>query len=217
MSILSKKEIIKRIKDNSISFKPAVDEFQLKSHAIDMRLGYTFLIPKQWRITEKGREAMHIDHFEKDNPDYFDIVELEKTQHFELLPGEYVLASTLETIAVPDDLMAVLYPRSSTNRKGLSVDLTGIVDSGYEGQLAIPIRNSTSHQTIKLYPGERICQVVFETLSEPVEVEESRYHKKDIIEGFIAKDQSNKNKDSKEIKLIKSGEIPELKKKHKIL
>ncbi|MFT5281097.1 MAG: deoxycytidine triphosphate deaminase, partial [Flavobacteriaceae bacterium] len=155
---------------------------------------------------------LHLDHRQKDNPDYFDIIELEKGQTFELLPQEYILVSTLETIKVPDDLMAILYPRSSTNRRGLSVDLTGIVDAGYEGQLIIPIRNNTSSQIIKLYPGERFCQITFERLDKAAEYEESRYHKKDIIEGFIL----NKNKQEKdtEIDLIRNGDIEEIKKNH---
>lgn len=216
MSVLTKSEILERIKKEEIGFTPTLDEFQIKPHAVDMRLGYTFLLPKQWRLTEKGREVVYIDHFNEDNRDYFDIIELEKGQVFELLPGEYVLASTLETIKIPDDLMAILYPRSSTNRKGLSVDLTGIIDSGYEGQLAIPIRNSTAHQTIKLYPGERVCQVVFESLNKKAESEESRYHQKDIIEGFIAKDAQRAKSDTTEIDLIREGNITELKQAHDV-
>jgi len=214
MAILTKKQILKRISEKNIGFEPSLDEFQIQAHAIDLRLGYTFLLPKRWHLTDKGREALNIDHLDENRPDYFDVIELEKGQTFELLPGEYVLASTLETVGIPDDLMAILYPRSSTNRKGLSVDLTGIVDSGYKGQLAIPIRNNTDSQTIKLYPGERFCQIVFEKLDESAETRESRYHQKDIIEGFIKKDFNNEEKDTTETDLIRKGEIPELKKNH---
>jgi len=214
MAILTKKQIIERIKEKNIIFDPALDKFQAQAHAIDMRLGYTFLIPKQWRLTNKGREALNIDHFDDKRPEYFDIIELEKGQTFDLLPGEYVIVSTLESVKIPDDLMAILYPRSSTNRKGLSVDLTGIVDSGYEGQLAIPVRNNTASQNIRLYPGERFCQIVFERLDEKAVITESRYHKKDIIEGFIKHNPKGKTKDSVEMNLIKKGDIRELKKKH---
>ena len=37
---------------------------------------------------------------------------------------------------------------------------------------------------VRLYPGERLCQVVFETLIEPVTPRKSKYHKRDIIEGI---------------------------------
>lgn len=211
MAILTKKQILERVAKDEIAFKPNLDEFQIQAHAIDMRLGFTFLIPKSWHLTDKGREALRIDHFDKHRQDYFDVIELEKGQVFELLPGEYVLASTLEAVKIPNDLMAVLYPRSSTNRKGLSVDLTGIIDSGYEGQLVIPVRNNTSSQVVKLYPGERFCQIVFERLDEPVEAEKSRYHMKDIVDGFILTKDEKKKRDLEELEYISKGNIKELK------
>ena len=212
MSILTKKQILERVAKKEVSFNPNLDEFQVQAHAIDMRLGYTFLIPKEWHMTPNGREALRIDHLDKNKPEYFEVIELEQKQYFELLPGEYVLASTFESVKVPNDLMAILYPRSSTNRKGLSVDLTGIVDSGYEGQLIIPIRNNTSSQVVKLYPGERFCQLVFESLDEPITAEKSRYHQKDIIEGFIMKKENKQNVDIDEIKYVSEGRMKELKK-----
>jgi dCTP deaminase len=110
---------------------------------------------------------------------------------------------------MPNDLMAILYPRSSTNRKGLSLDLTGIIDAGYEGQLVIPIRNNTRSQAVRLYPGERLCQVVFEELSSPVTSRPSKYHQKDIIEGV-----QMEKKD--EAELIIKGDIKNLKERFKV-
>ncbi|HEX9804223.1 MAG TPA: hypothetical protein VGA67_00925, partial [Candidatus Dojkabacteria bacterium] len=74
------------------------------------------------------------------------------------------------------DVMAVLYPRSSINRRGLSVDLTGIIDTGYHGHLFIPIVNTTTSQIIRIYPGERFVQVVFHTLTKELSLEESMKH-----------------------------------------
>ena len=216
MAILTKRQILERVAKEEIVFKPGLDEIQVQAHAIDMRLGYTFLLPKSWHLTDRGREALRIDHFDKHHQDYFDVVELEKGQIFELLPGEYVLASTLESVKIPDDLMAILYPRSSTNRKGLSVDLTGIIDSGYEGQLVIPVRNNTSSQVVKLYPGERFCQIVFERLDEPVHAEKSRYHMKDIVEGFILTKDEKSKRDLEELEYVSKGNIKELKANKKI-
>jgi dCTP deaminase len=211
MSVLTNSEIIEYTKAGKISFEPALDAFQLQAHSVDLRLGFTFLIPKSWQVTSAGREALHMDYFATDHPEYFDIIELEQGQYFDLLPNEYVLVSSLESIKIPDDLMAVMYPRSSTNRKGISVDLTGIIDSGYEGQLVIPIRNNTASQMVRLYPGERFCQIVFEKLNTSVSARKSRYHKKDIIDGVDTN--STKNQQA-EIKLIKKGHIKELKSKY---
>lgn len=208
MSILTKDEILQRVAEKNLVFSPGLDVFQVQAHAVDLRLGFTFLIPKSWQMTAKGREAMMIDPLREHGPEYFDVIELEQGQAFDLLPQEYVLVSTFETIKIPNDLMAVLYPRSSVNRKGLSVDLTGIIDSGYEGPLTLPIRNNTRSQVIQLHPGERICQVVFEELKHPVEARKSRWHMKDVVE-------KGKKEKAKEMKLVFNGDIRKLKADYK--
>lgn len=209
MSIITKKDISERVQSGSLSFKPNLDQFQLQEHSVDLRLGFTFMIPKMWHMTTRGRESLDITHFDKRNHEYFEVVELEQGQYFDLLPQEYILVSTLESIKMPTDLMAVLYPRSSTNRKGLSLDLTGIVDAGYEGQLVLPIRNNTRSQAVRLYPGERLCQLVFEELKSEVVPRPSKYHQKDIIEGVQTEKKT-------EVDLIASGDIKRLKEDFKV-
>ena len=209
MSIITKKQIIERIQSGSLAFKPNLDSFQLQEHSLDLRLGFTFMIPKMWHMTPRGRESLDITHFDKRNNEYFDVIELEQGQYFDLLPQEYILVSTLESIKMADDLMAVLYPRSSTNRKGLSLDLTGIIDAGYQGQLILPIRNNTRSQAVRLYPGERLCQVVFEELNGAVSARQSKYHQKDIIEGVQTEKKT-------EADLLIKGDIKTLKEQYKI-
>lgn len=210
MAVLTKTEILERVEKGDISFEPGLDEFQVQGHSIDLRLGYTFLLHKSWRVTKEGREAVSINPLENGGTSarHFDVIELEQGQYFELLPEEHVTVSSLESVKVPNDLMAVLYPRSSINRRGVSVDLTGIVDAGYEGQLIIPVKNHTS-QVIRIYPGERFCQIVFEQLTQEIEPRESRHHKKDIV------DEPKKENDT-EMELIKEGNIPKMKDEHGI-
>jgi dCTP deaminase len=212
MAVLTKDDILKYVADGKIVFDPGLDTFQLQAHSVDLRLGFTFLVPKSWHVTKAGRESLHIDYFSPEKTEYFDVVELEQGQFFDLLPGEHVLVSSLESVKVPDDLMAVMYPRSSTNRKGISVDLTGIIDSGYEGQLVIPVRNNTHSQTVRLYPGERFCQIVFEKLANSVQARKSRYHQKDIIEG-VDVDSLEAERET-EIKLLVAGDLRKLKRDH---
>jgi dCTP deaminase len=209
MSIITKNKILEKVSAGEISFSPSLDKFQVQAHAVDLRLGYTFLVPKSWHLTPKGREVLDITHFGKDDTALFDIVELEQGQFFDLAPGEYILVSTLESVKMPGDLMAVLYSRSSINRKGLSLDLTGTINAGYEGQLTLPIRNNTHAQTVRLYPGERICQIVFEELDSKLEVESGHRVKADIIE-------SSTKTESEETKMIISGDIKKLKSDFKI-
>lgn len=212
MSVLTREDILDYVSKGDIRFTPTLDSFQLQAHSVDLRLGFTFLVPKSWHVTKAGREQLHMDYYAQDRPEYFDIVELEQGQFFDLLPGEHILVASLESVKVPDNLMAVMYPRSSTNRKGISVDLTGIIDSGYEGQLIIPIKNNTNSQTVRIYPGERFCQIVFQRLDHAAETRKSRYHQRDIIDG-VDVDSLEKER-SIEIDLIASGDIKKLKKEH---
>ena len=76
MSVLTQEDILNNIKQKKIVFKPALDEFQLHSHAVDLRLGFTFLLPKTWHMTAKGREQLNMDFYAENRPEYteFDTV-----------------------------------------------------------------------------------------------------------------------------------------------
>lgn len=218
--VLSKKEIISRIKNKQLSFTPELDGFQMQPHSVDLRLGFDFHIPKSWTVTDEGRKALTIDPLMSDIKSMsFDKISLKPGQYFELLPQEYIVATTLEKINLnAPDLMGILFPRSSINRRGLAVDLSGIVDVGYSGYLMIPIVNNTHRQTIRIYPGERICQIIIQTISSEIDNEEAlmhglnqaKYHNND--EGFI----TGRADKSDEIKLIKQGKISSLKSKYKV-
>jgi dUTP pyrophosphatase len=78
-------------------------------------------------------------------------------------PGETVLVPTGLAIHVADPaLAAVLLPRSGLGHKhGLVLgNLTGLIDSDYQGQVFISCwnRSSTSYE---IQPAERIAQMVF--------------------------------------------------------
>jgi len=214
--ILTRHEIRTLIEQGALSFEPALDEFQNQPHAVDLRLGTVFYLPKTWRMTDKGREVVAVDVTETAGDNY-EKIELQPGQYFDLAPGESIIASTLESVCLEaPDLMGILYPRSSINRRGLSVDLTGIIDTFYCGNLMIPILNKTSSQVIRIYPGERICQVVFHKLAQPLTKEEALVHGK-VAAKYSDSDGHNlvsKKDDDEEIKHIKSGDLSGLK-KHK--
>jgi len=210
MAVLTHNQILKKITDGDLAFSPRLDKFQIKAHSIDLRMGFTFMIPKHWHMTKAGREPLSIDYYDpKAKQNHYEVVELEEGQYFDILPQEHVIISTLESIKMPKNVMAILFPRSSVNRRGLSVELSGIIDAGYEGQLIIPVTNNI-RQTIRLYPGERFCQVIFEELSGPVQTISSRFHKQDVIKGFLAE------KSSTERALIHNGDIKKLKERYGI-
>lgn len=215
MPVLSRIDILEHIRAGKIGFTPNLDGFQMQPHAVDLRLSTAFRLPRHWKLTQKGREAMIVDPFEM-NGDQHEVIELKPGQVFELLPGEVVIAETLERVELNcDNVMALLFPRSSLNRRGLSVDLSGIVDVWYQGKLMIPLSNKTD-QVIRLYPGERICQLIFETLSSPIDRESASQHGLNKAKYNETKDPSFKKDRGEEILLIQEGRLTELKEKYKL-
>jgi dUTP pyrophosphatase len=78
-------------------------------------------------------------------------------------PGETVLVPTGLAIHVADpSLAAVLLPRSGLGHKhGLVLgNLTGLIDSDYQGQVFISCWNRGS-KSYEVQPAERIAQMVF--------------------------------------------------------
>lgn len=78
-------------------------------------------------------------------------------------PGETVLVPTGIAIHIGDSgLAAVLLPRSGLGHKhGLVLgNLTGLIDSDYQGQIFISCWNRGS-KAYEVQPGERIAQMVF--------------------------------------------------------
>ncbi len=64
---------------------------------------------------------------------------------------------------IPDpDVGAFLFPRSSSGWRGLALaNTTGVIDTDYQGQLLIPVRNTRRRKRLVIEPGERIAQLVF--------------------------------------------------------
>ncbi len=80
---------------------------------------------------------------------------------FMLHPGEFVLGSTLERVAMPDDLVGRVEGKSSLGRLGLLIHSTaGFIDAGFDGHITLELANVSS-LPITLYPGMKIGQVSF--------------------------------------------------------
>src|SRR3954469_23008507 len=94
------------------------------------------------------------------------LVEIEDPNSFVLHPGEFVLGSTLERVAMPDDLVARVEGKSSFVRLGLLIHSTaGFIDPGFDGHITLELSN-VANLPITLYPGMKIGQVSFMQLSE---------------------------------------------------
>ena len=90
-----------------------------------------------------------------------ELVEVAEDGVFMLHPGEFVLGSTQERVALPDDLVARLEGKSSLGRLGLLIHSTaGFVDAGWDGHLTLELSN-VANLPITLYPGMKIGQISF--------------------------------------------------------
>ena len=97
-------------------------------------------------------------------------MEVPDGEAFTMQPGEFVLAATLETLELADDVMARLEGRSSLGRLGIIVHSTaGLFDPGWVGTATLELGN-LGRMPVKLYPGMRICAFTFEELSSPAKV-----------------------------------------------
>lgn len=86
-----------------------------------------------------------------------------------LYNNQLVLASTVETVRIPTDLVAQVNGKSSHGRRGLVVHQTaGFIDPGFWGTVTLELSN-TSSWPIRLTPGMPICQLVFFQMTSPSE------------------------------------------------
>lgn len=218
MAILSKKEILEHVASGKVSLEPSADKFQVQPNSLDLRIGWTFYIPEQWQITDAGRVVMRPDYLEKRaNTNHFKQVKLKPGQYFEFLPNEFVIASTLEKITLKaDNLIALLYPRSSMIRRGFVIE-SGLVDVGYQGYLTIPILNATPHP-LRLYPGERAYQLVFHTMKDGVASDEAQFHgvAKAKYHDSTSHTLEARTDSEDELSFIKTGDISKMKERYKM-
>lgn len=106
---------------------------------------------------------------------------------FLLLPGQFVLAQTVETFSLPEDIAAQFALKSSRAREGLEHLMAGYCDPGWHGSvLTLELHNSRQLHCIPLWPGKRIGQMVFHRLSMPPRrsyAETGRYNRDAAVTG----------------------------------
>ncbi|MCY0852079.1 MAG: dCTP deaminase [Thermoplasma acidophilum] len=89
-----------------------------------------------------------------------DAIDLEGAQYpeFEIGKNVHFLVSTIEILKMPDDVVGMIWTRSSYARKGIFGSF-GAIDAGYHGNLTLSFFNAGPAFNLKR--GERIAQIVF--------------------------------------------------------
>ncbi|MBA2530283.1 MAG: dCTP deaminase [Euzebyales bacterium] len=159
--ILSDRSIREQLEAGRVKVDPLGPD-AIQPSSVDVRLDASF------RVFANHRYPF-ID-VRQDQPDLTELVEVaEDDEAFILHPGEFVLGSTYERVALPDDLVARIEGKSSLGRLGLLVHATaGFVDAGYDGWLTLELSN-VANLPIAIYPRMKIGQLAFFRLSTPAE------------------------------------------------
>jgi dCTP deaminase len=159
--VLSDRDIRAEIAAGRVVIDPFTPE-AVQPSSVDLHLDRSF------RVFRNSRYP-YID-VRDEQPELTELVEIGGDEPFILHPGEFVLGSTLERVALPDDLVARLEGKSSLGRLGLLIHSTaGYVDPGWDGNLTLELSN-VANLPITLYDGMKIGQISFQRLSSPVEV-----------------------------------------------
>jgi dUTP diphosphatase len=81
----------------------------------------------------------------------------------ELRPGARALVGTGISVAIPEGYAGLVLPRSGLAvRHGVSlVNTPGLIDSGYRGEVRVPLINHDREETFVVERGARIAQLVF--------------------------------------------------------
>lgn len=150
-------------------FDPAL----LNPASLDLRLGETIMIESAERLElipyDLGRHS-------EDRP-------------YELVPGQFVLAETIEVFNLPNDIAGQFMLKSSRAREGLEHLMAGYCDPGWHGsKLTLELHNSRQLQRLPIWPGMKIGQMVFHQMSEaPLRsyAETGRYNNHHTVMGSL--------------------------------
>ena len=150
--ILSDQTIRRMLEEKSLVIEP-LEAQQIQPASVDIRLGDTFSI-----VEDSSTGIITLDREIR----YKTI----RTDKYLLLPGQFVLATTMEYIALPDDLTAFVEGRSSLGRMGLFIQNAGWVDPGFRGEITLELYNA-NRCAIELTAGRRVGQLVFARMDAP--------------------------------------------------
>lgn len=149
--ILSDKTLMKMLDEHTLVVSPIEPE-QIQPASIDIRIGNTYSI-----VEDSASSIINLD----DEITYKRIT----TDKYILLPGQFVLATTMEFVELPDNLTAFVEGRSSLGRLGLFIQNAGWVDPGFKGEITLELFNANRY-AIELNAGRRVGQLVFAQLDD---------------------------------------------------
>ena len=158
--ILSDRTINEKMRSGELIIDPLGDN-AVQPASVDVRLDAEILVFRNsWRT--------HIDVTQPAD-DVVERVYIEEGRPFLLHPGQFALGSTLERVAIPNDVVARIEGKSSLARYGLLIHSTaGFVDPGWDGKLTLEFSN-VGILGITLRAGMKIGHISFTQLTTPAD------------------------------------------------
>jgi len=187
MTILSDTSIVLALDDdrvNTLRIEGITDRAeQIQAASVDLRMSAEFCginsgqeeamrrmqLANKQMTQQEALELLSIDTRAALPESMYDKIEVPEGNSLVMPPQTFLLGSTIEKVSIPANMVGRVEGRSSYARLGLAIHSTaGFIDPGFEGNITLEIYNH-SPRPIKLYPGDRVCQIVLEELSTDAE------------------------------------------------
>lgn len=150
MSLLSHDELVELVRKGILE---GSNEELVNSASIDIRLGKKILM--------ESASMQHVSLARKEAPRWEEW-DLEKDGPTLILPGQFILAQSLEIFHLPNNISAEYKLKSSMARIGLDHLNAGWCDAGWNGSvLTLELKNVSESNCIELRAGDRIGQMIF--------------------------------------------------------
>jgi len=138
IELIDKKKLIENVDNNNI-----------QPSGVDLRAKVVYRLKNGGYLGIKNRQTPNVD-----------VVSDKIGDKVVLEPNEFVLVETMEKVNMPKDLLALILPRSSLFRCGVSLH-TAVVDPGFIGTLTFGMKNLSDHP-FEIEIGSKIGQIIFE-------------------------------------------------------
>ena len=151
MSILTKPEILKEIKNGNIKIEPLATQ-NIGPGSIDLTLGDSY------RVFKSSNRVYDVN----DKADYKKITKLVKSKSIVVRPQETILGITKEKLTLAPNICGWLEGRSRFARLGLMVHISAsFMQPGISNCQVLEISNM-GHVPLRLHAGIAICQFIYQ-------------------------------------------------------
>ncbi|EXI61798.1 dCTP deaminase [Mannheimia granulomatis] len=158
-------DIKRYLDEGKITITPRPADDKISGATADVRLGNSFRVFREHNTPYIDLSGPREEVAAQLNKVMSDEIIIEDGEAFFLHPGELALATTLESVKLPANIVGWLDGRSSLARLGLMVHVTAHrIDPGWEGKIVLEFFNA-GKLPLALRPNMAIGALSFEILS----------------------------------------------------